>query len=241
MKKLVNFRLDEKLIDRLNKKTNNKTKFVEEATLNSLQDDVKIDALQSQQIEKPNDDLQTLHSDLEDTIFKIATELESEIKEIKRSNNNEVINQLNIRIDELKQQMVKAEKKQDTEIIYYRDKLDNLEIRYGERIKDAIDKINDKFDRIMLSIDKSRKANCIPSKTTTTTTTPVGMEGVFNSNNKTKSTPDITISEAIDDVKEKIEEITIPKKSKTITEITIPEGEIEDKSKKKGFFGRLFS
>ena len=148
------------------------------------------------------DTLQSIHDDLQDTIFKVATELEKEIKEIKKDN-QEVIQQLNIRINELKQHIVKIEEKMDREIILYiSEKLDNFEIRYAERMKNAIDKINYKTNRILTNIDFCRQLLETNIPKNKITNKEIKSENIIN--NKKLQTPvtDKTINEVIEEIKE---------------------------------------
>jgi len=81
---------------------------------------------------------------------------EEKQKEVDQKVDHNILHILQQQVSDLKQEL-KEEK------IYYRDKLDNMEIRYDKRISEDIQMINDKFEKIMDSINDSRKYNYIPT------------------------------------------------------------------------------
>ena len=93
----------------------------------------------------------------------IAFYIKNKSQPIKESNTIQQEQPNTYAINILQQQVLDLKQELKEEKIYYRDKLDNMELRYDKRIDEDIKLINDKFDKVMDSINDSRKYNYIPT------------------------------------------------------------------------------
>ena len=70
---------------------------------------------------------------------------------------NQYIDQLNSRINQLENETNEWKNKYDNEIQYLKDSYKSLQNEYFNQTKDAIKRLDDKFDRLMFYVEESRK------------------------------------------------------------------------------------
>ena len=204
--KLVSYRLDEDILKLVEKYADgNKTNFVQTAIAEFIKSIVE-DKQDAVQPQQEKDIQSFVSGDIQNPYLKMY-------------------------IEDLKNQVIELKHNQSEEIGYLRNKIESLENRYDT----VVDKSIKHFERIMESIDESRRFNYIPSST------GIRMEGVSTpSNIKTESDIKTTKIEDEKPIEEIIEEKLKAKEEKQELENEIEEV-IEEKVEKKGFWSRMFS